>query len=304
MADPVTVTGPGTGDPGIALAGRAHDRMAERRSDDAWLEKAWQHPESRVLVVAGTRLHAEDGRLDWRRPTEAPEGIRVLLGRMEGGPLSFAVLADRSAGADEWTPLRPVLQLLDADDAAFAVHAIGLAEWHHAVRHCPQCGAPLSPVQSGHVLQCPGCGRQQFPRTDPALIMLVTDDEGRALLGRQPVWPEGRWSTLAGFVEPGESIEQAVRREVWEEAGVRVGDVDYFGSQPWPLPASLMLGFVGRAESTEIRVDDDEIEDARWFSREDVLAGARDGSLVLPGGISISRSLVEHWYGEPLPGHW
>jgi NAD+ diphosphatase len=134
--------------------------------------------------------------------------------------------------------------------------------------------------------------------------MLVTDGDGRALLGRQPVWPPGRWSTLAGFVEPGETIEQAVRREVMEEAGVRVGEVRYFGSQPWPLPASLMLGFVGRAESTEIRVDDDEIEDARWFTREEVRAGAADGSLLLPGGISISRALVEHWFGGPLHGQW
>jgi NAD+ diphosphatase len=118
------------------------------------------------------------------------------------------------------------------------------------------------------------------------------------------VWPPGRWSTLAGFVEPGESLEQAVRREVREETGVVVGEVRYVGSQPWPLPASLMLGFVARAVGTGIRVDEDEIEDARWFSREEVRAGAADGSMVLPGGISISRSLVEHWFGEPLPGQW
>jgi NAD+ diphosphatase len=300
MADPVTVEDP----PAIALAEPAHDRIAEKRGDDAWLQQAWEDPDARVLVVAGTRLHTVDGRLEWRRPDQAPEGIRVLLGRMAGGPVRFAVLADRTAGEEDWTPLRPVLQLLDPEDAAFAVHAIGLAEWHAAVRHCPRCGAPLQSTEAGHVLVCPGCGRQQFPRTDPAVIMLVTDDEGRALLGRQPVWPAGRWSTLAGFVEPGETIEQAVRREVMEEAGVRVGEVRYFGSQPWPLPASLMLGFVGRAESTEIRVDDDEIEDARWFTREEVVAGAADGSLVLPGGISISRALVEHWFGGPLPGQW
>lgn len=288
----------------IALSEPAHDRLAEHRGDQEWLDRAWADPGTRVLVVAGTRLRAGEGRLDWRSTAEAPEGIRVLLGRMGDGPTSFAVLADKSAGADDWTPLRPVLALLDPEDAAFAVHAVGLAEWHFAVRHCPRCGAPLRSVQAGHVLECPGCGRQQFPRTDPAVIMLVTDDDGRALLGRQPVWPPGRWSTLAGFVEPGESIEQAVRREVREETGVRVGEVRYVGSQPWPLPASLMLGFVGRAESTRIRVDEDEIEDARWFTRDEVRRGAEDGSLVLPGGISISRFLVERWYGEPLPGHW
>lgn len=288
----------------IALGEPAHDRLAERRSDEEWLEKAWADADSRVFVVAGTRLHVTDGHLEWCSPADAPDGLRVLLGRLGDGPLSFAVLTDRSAGGDDWTPLRPVLQLLGPEDAAFAVHAIGLAEWHHAVRNCPRCGAPLRAAESGHVLVCSACGRQQFPRTDPAVIMLVTDDEGRALLGRQPSWPEGRWSTLAGFVEPGESIEQAVRREVREETGVGVGAVSYFGSQPWPLPASLMLGFVGHADSTDIRVDDDEIEDARWFTRDDVRAGTADGSLVLPGGISISRSLVEHWYGEQLPGHW
>ncbi len=288
----------------IALGQPAHDRLAERRTDSDWLEKAWAGPDTRVLVVAGTRLHAVDGRLDWISPGDAPDGIRVLLGRMGDGPLSFAVLADKAAGAGDWTPLRPVLAGLEPADAAFAVHAVGLAEWHFAVRNCPRCGALLQSTQSGHVLACPACGRQQFPRTDPAVIMLVTDDDGRALLGRQPVWPEGRWSTLAGFVEPGESIEQAVRREVLEETGVRVGEVRYFGSQPWPLPASLMLGFVGHAESLDIAVDQHEIEDARWFTRDDVRAGTADGSLVLPGGVSISRSLVEHWYGQPLPGHW
>jgi NAD+ diphosphatase len=288
----------------IALSAPAHERLAEKRSDEEWLARAWADPGTRVLVVAGTRLHATGAGLDWVAPADAPDGTRVLLGRLDDGPLSFAVLADQAAGGEDWTPLRPVLQLLEPGDAALAVHAIGLAEWHHAVRHCPRCGADLLAVQSGHVLQCTGCGRQQFPRTDPAVIMLVTDDDGRALLGRQPVWPEGRWSTLAGFVEPGESIEQAVRREVMEETGVRVDAVSYFGSQPWPLPASLMLGFVGHAETLEIAVDGDEIEDARWFTREDVRAGTADGSLVLPGGISISRSLVEHWYGEGLPGHW
>jgi NAD+ diphosphatase len=288
----------------IALSAPAHERLAEKRSDEEWLARAWADPGTRVLVVAGTRLHATGAGLDWVAPADAPDGTRVLLGRLDDGPLSFAVLADQAAGGEDWTPLRPVLQLLEPGDAALAVHAIGLAEWHHAVRHCPRCGADLLAVQSGHVLQCTGCGRQQFPRTDPAVIMLVTDDDGRALLGRQPVWPEGRWSTLAGFVEPGESIEQAVRREVMEETGVRVDAVSYFGSQPWPLPASLMLGFVGHAETLEIAVDGDEIEDARWFTREDVRAGTADGSLVLPGGISISRSLVEHWYGEALPGHW
>ena len=152
---------------------------------------------------------------------------------------------------------------------------------------------------------CEECARQQFPRSDPAVIMMVTDESGdRALLGRQAAWPAGRFSTLAGFVDPGESLEEAVVREVAEEVGVEVTDVTYFGNQPWPFPQSLMVGFFARATTTEINVDEDEIEDARWFTREEMRAQAEDGTLVLPGGISISRSLVEAWYGGPLPGSW
>ena len=184
-----------------------------------------------------------------------------------------------------------------------SIHATALAEWHRAHQHCPRCGGKLVPVDAGHVLRCESCERQHFPRTDPAVIMLVTDGE-RALLGRQAIWPEGRYSTLAGFVDPGESMEQAVIREVREEVGVEVTDVTYFGNQPWPFPSSLMIGFFARAVTTDINVDGAEIEHARWFSREEMKAEAEAGTLVLPGGISISRSLVEAWYGESLPGQW
>jgi NAD+ diphosphatase len=162
---------------------------------------------------------------------------------------------------------------------------------------------------AGHELECVECHRRQFPRTDPAVIMAISQGEPGApdeqlLLGRQDSWPEGRYSTLAGFLEPGETLEDAVRREVAEETGVRVGEVTYFGNQPWPLPASLMLGFLGRAVSREIAVDGREIQDARWFTRDQMREEADAGTLVLPGGVSISRSLVEHWYGGTLPGSW
>jgi len=238
-------------------------------------------------------------------PQEAPEGVRVLLGAGPRGP-RFAVLGSRAAQtADtEWLGLREVFGMVDAEELALLVHAVGLAEWHAAYQHCPFCGGELRPREAGNVLRCSNCGRDQFPRTDAAVIMLITDSEDRALLGRQPSWPEGRWSTLAGFVEPGETLEDAVRREVYEEAGVQVGEVTYVGSQPWPLPASLMLGFTGKALTTEIDVDGEEIQDARWWSREDALAGSRDGTLVIPPGISISRSLITSWYGDDLPGSW
>lgn len=283
----------------------AHDRRAELRHDQEWLERAWAAPRTRVVAVAGTRLRTRDGAVAWDTPQDAPEGLRVLLGLDEDERATFAVFGARELADDEgWAGLRQVAAAVSAEDLAYLMHAVGLAEWHAATRHCPRCGTRLEPTQAGHVLHCPGCGRDQFPRTDPAVIMIVTDAEDRALLGRQPSWPAGRWSTLAGFVEPGESLEDAVRREVREETGVLVGDVEYVGSQPWPMPASLMLGFRARATSTEVAVDGTEIEEARWFSRAEARSAAEDGTLVIPPGISISRSLITGWYGDELPGSW
>jgi len=295
------------------LSENPHDRSGVHRADDAWLEERWADPETRVLVVSGTRVRPADGVLDWVAPGDAPEGLRVLLGEHDGRAW-FAVIVDaevsRSAQG-EWTPLRGLLPFL-ADDALagapLVFHALGLAEWLWVTRFCPRCGELLAPRASGHELACAN-GHVQFPRTDPAVIMVVTSGEPgaedeRCLLGRQAVWPVGRYSTLAGFCEPGETLEDAVRREVREESGVVVGDVEYFGNQPWPLPASLMLGFVGRAVSTEIEVDNHELEDARWFTRAEMKELAEAGTLLLPQGVSISRSLVEHWYGGPLPGQW
>ena len=290
----------------IALSRHAHDRIADRRVDEDWLAETWQDTATRVLVVAGTRFRLVDGHVPWVSPQEAPDGTKVLLGDL-GGVVHFAVIVAPDAADDTWTGLRGVVRHVDEKEAALVVHAIGIAEWLFATRHCARCGGDLEVGQLGHVLRCTVCGREEFPRTDPAVIMVVVDGEApddRCLLGRHPAWPAGQYSTLAGFVEPGESIEQAVRREVLEESGIRVGEVSYFGSQPWPLPRSLMVGCIARAESTEVSVDGVEIEDARWFTRAEMKAGAEAGSLLLPGGISISRSLVEHWYGGPLPGQW
>ncbi|HYF73176.1 MAG TPA: NAD(+) diphosphatase [Nocardioides sp.] len=296
------------------LSANPHDRTAQHRRDEDWLAQRWADPSTRVLVVSGTRVRRpEDGRVEWVSPADAPDGVRLLLGE-HGGRAWFAVVTDpalsQAAEPGEWTPLRGLLPHLadDADDAALVLHALGLAEWLFVTRFCPRCGEPLSPGSAGHELACPN-GHTHFPRTDPAVIMLVTSGEPgaadeRCLLGRQAVWPEGRYSTLAGFCEPGETLEDAVRREVLEEVGVQVGDVEYFGNQPWPLPASLMIGFVGHALTTEVRVDQDEIEDARWFTRAEMKTLAEAGTLLLPSGVSISRSLVEHWYGGTIPGHW
>jgi NAD+ diphosphatase len=299
--------------PHLELAADPHDRVGDRRADEEWLDQAWTDPEARVLVVAGSRVRPVDGAIPWVAPTEAPaEGVRVLLGEREGR-VWFALVVDPAyAEGEEWTGLRGLLPHLAGDgveQAPLVFHAIGLAEWLFATRHCPRCGGRLEPRLAGHELECVECHRRQFPRTDPAVIMSVAHGEPGAedevlLLGRQESWPEGRYSTLAGFLEPGETLEDAVRREVAEETGVVVGEVTYFGNQPWPLPASLMIGFRGRAESREIAVDGHEIQDARWFTRAEMKREAEAGRLVLPGGVSISRSLVEEWYGGPLPGSW
>ena len=301
--------------PHLRLAANPHDRTGLRRKDDAWLEERWNAPGTRVLLVAGARVRPVEGRLEWLLAADVVhDGLRVLLGEQDGTTW-FALVVDPedAPGArEEWVGLREVLPHLageGADEAPLVLHAIGLAEWLLATRHCPRCGGRLEPQAAGHELRCPDCGRVQFPRSDPAVIMLVTtgepgSEDERCLLGHQASWPPGRYSTLAGFCEPGETLEDAVRREVAEETGVRVGEVTYFGNQPWPLPASLMLGFVGRAESTGIVVDEHEISEARWFTRAEIKAEAEAGTLLLPGGVSISRSLVEHWYGGPLPGSW
>ena len=288
--------------PHAALSAHAHNRIGLRRTDDAWLEARMADPATRVLVVAGNRLRPVDGAVEWVAPDQAPEGTLVLLGdRDDVVHVAVIVAPDDAPGdAEEWVPLRDVLTLLaegTPDQAPLVMHAIGLAEWHHATRFCPRCGGTLVSRAAGHELRCTQCDRAQFPRTDPAVIMAITHGEGddeAILLGRNRAWPPGRWSTLAGFCEPGETLEDAVRREVDEEVGVRVGEVSLL-RQPAVAAArepDARASPVGRV-STEIDVDGAEIEEARWWTRAEFEAAGRSGELVVPRGISISSSLIE-----------
>jgi NAD+ diphosphatase len=184
-------------------------------------------------------------------------------------------------------------------EGSLLAYARGLIYWHGRHRFCGVCGSPTLAFEGGHVRRCtnPACGSSHFPRTDPAVIMLVTDGD-RALVGRQAVWPKGMHSTLAGFVEPGESLEAAVAREVFEEAGIEVDQVRYHSSQPWPFPCSIMLGFYARARTTEIKLDQLELEDARWVERDWLLAHQDDEDFRLPRLDSIARRLIEDWLGR------
>lgn len=296
----------------LALSRAGVDRAAHHRVDEPWLAAAWSHPSTRVLPIAGGEAFVVDTgkgtELVMVPSFEAPDsGDRYFLGTDEDGVSYFALagesLPGRLDGDARPAGLREVGALLPARDAGLLVHAVALENWHRSHAFCSRCGHPTRKADAGHVRRCTSCAAEHYPRTDPAVIMLVTDDRDRCLLGRQSLWPEGRWSTLAGFVEPGESLEQAVVREVAEEAGVRVADVAYVASQPWPFPASLMLGFMATAhpDGTAITVDGEELSEARWVSREELRAGWESGEMVPPSGISIARHLIERWYGEPIP---
>jgi len=288
------------------LARAAVDRAAELRSDDAWLARAWSHPRSRAFVVHNTLALVEgDAALVWTPPAETPEGQRYFLGVRHDDPDAgyFAVAAPLTArpGARP-ASLRDVGALLSDADAGMLAHASSLERWHARNPFCPQCGAATETLLAGHARRCTVEGTEHHPRTDPAVIMLVTDSDDSCLLGHAPSWPSRRMSTLAGFVEAGESLEHAVAREVAEEVGVTVGEVSYVGSQPWPFPCSLMLAFTARTTSPRSapRLADGEISFARWFSRTELRAAIEDGSLLLPMRASIAFFLIQSWFGPDL----
>jgi NAD+ diphosphatase len=322
----------GLGD--VPLTG-AIDRVAELRTIPGVVADALRDPATRVVMVHRRRLAVRGDALDLvdaaalaglaEAEDEQATARWLLLGRGDAasGGLRLALVvpdavepisAERAVATSavasdswedalrdrDWATLREVADRLDAQEAALAAPTVALVAWHANHQRCPRCGEPTVVTHAGWVRRCVAEGVDHFPRTDPAVIMAVVDEDDRLLLGHASAWAPGRFSTLAGYVEPGESLEQAVRREVHEEVGVTIGDVAYRASQPWPFPASLMLGFRAQALSTEVTVDDDEIDAARWFTRDELARAARAGEVLLPGRSSISRALVEEWYGGPV----
>jgi NAD+ diphosphatase len=286
-------------------AGNRFNRLVERRADAQWLTEQlhggavgllplWR---GRSLVAGGMQRP----RLAMLQPSVLAQQIAehelVLLGEFRG-QYCFAVelqgdTAPVTAELGEFHDLRVVGGQMDRDEAGLLGYGRALLMWRDKHRYCGRCGSPTHSINAGHILKCSndGCGLAHFPRLDPAIIVLVTDGE-RALLGRKAEWPVGRYSTIAGYIEWAESIEEAVVREVREETGVLVDEVTYHSSQPWPFPSSLMLGFVASAVTTEIERIDGELEDARWFTREDIASGA----VMFPSQQSISYRLIETWY--------
>lgn len=284
------------------FAGAFVDRSGERRKDPDWLAKAAQSTDCRFVpiwndrcLVGGDPLHAV---LLERRQVDGPIDFDhlIFLGLFRGLPAFAFALGDEDrapfAELGEFQDLRFLGTVLPPDEANLVAHARALVLWHASQMFCGVCGSSARPESGGNTRICVNadCGREVFPRVDPAIIVLVSDGD-RCLLGRQANWPEGLYSTIAGFAEPGESLEDAVSREVYEETNVHVGEVRYHSSQPWPFPSSLMLGFTANAVETDIQLNDGELEDAQWFSRKEL----RSGFPKLPFRISIARRLVDHW---------
>ncbi len=325
------------------FAGGTLDRAGSRRADPAWVAERLAAPTARAVVggVPGVLVTGDEPALVPLGPLLEHAGVEPILLGLEDGdptrPIAAVDLADLDpalhrahAGRDAWAPrgswigdpgtavqpgvipgvapgtvlrgLRDVAGRLGQAEAGLLAYAAAMLHWRRTTRHCGRCGAATESADAGFVRACPRCGLQHHPRTDPVVIMLVADGD-RALLGRQPTWPAGRYSALAGFVEPGESLEAAVAREVREEADVEVRDVRYVTSQPWPFPGSLMLGFETAWAGGDARVADAELDDVRWFDAAELEAARREeGPFGLPPREAIARRLIEGWLARRAGG--
>jgi NAD+ diphosphatase len=276
----------------IVFAGASLERAPLERRRPDWLAARRSDPGARSLVLSERGLWIEDGHL----VLLPPDGDSVFLGLSGERPLFARDAGDAEPERGRPAGLREAATELPAEEAALAAYAGSLLAWHRRHRFCANCGKATEHADGGHERHCAHCDAHHFPRTDPVVIVRVVDGD-RLLLGRQASWPEGRFSVLAGFVEPGETLEEAVRREVREESSVEVGEVSYVASQPWPFPSSLMIGFHAVANGgPEPRPRDGELSEVRWFSRSEVEAAAGGSSDIgLSPPYSISRRLIDGW---------
>lgn len=290
----------------LPFARAAHYRAAHRRDEPRLVGDLLKERGTQVLVVRGNRVAMAGQRVALFAPDDVAHlavGLHLFLGEADGVAYLAAVLADAEAEPEldvDWAGLRA----LDEPDLeqGLVVEAIALSQWHAVHTHCQRCGTETEVTQGGWVRRCPADDSNHFPRTEPAVIMAITDADDRLLLARGRQSDPGRRSVLAGFVEPGEGLEQAVARETREEVGVVVDpdSIEYHGSESWPFPASLMMGFRARATTTQLVLQEDEIAQAGWFTREEFATAVAAGDLRLFGRASIARSLIEEWFGGPL----
>ena len=283
----------------LPLAVAEIDRSAHLRSDEAYLQSSW--PNALVLQFNSEKFASQSNQLTFVKGASLGEydsQIDYFLGVKDGENFFLRHLNDETL-TSEFKSLRAIGSFLSPRDIGLAVHAQGLANWHSKHPRCSLCGGPTVVVLAGAVRRCSADQSEHYPRTDSAIIVLIKNDKDQILLGRQKVWPKYRFSTFAGFVEPGESFEHCVIREVREEAGVELTKINYLGSQPWPFPASLMIAFEAITNTPELaRPDGDEIEEIRWFSREEMKSAILDKSLILPFEISVARQMINAWYGD------
>ena len=293
------------------------DRAGELRVNQESLDQLWQR--AQILQIAEGRIAAVDTALTLISAQDVAthiatktftEGSRYFLGLDLHTKAPFFAWDTEWVGtiADEvkevgFSTVREIGSLLSEQELEISLHAMGLSNWHRAHPRCPRCGGATRVDLGGAARTCDADGSQHHPRTDSAVIVLVKDRDDRILLGHQPIWPEGRFSTFAGFLEPGETFEQCVAREVLEESAVVVTELNYLGSQPWPFPASIMIAFEAVTDNPErAQGDGQEITEVKWFTRAQLLAAAKDGSLLLPPSISVARKMIERWLGESAPG--
>ena len=293
----------------LPLASEAVDRSGELRTKPDELAKLWKS--ARILHFASGKFRVKQNHeLDFqsaeqiaklRKDAKFADGEELFLG-IDNGISYFAWCSDAMdfesfETLENYQTLRTLGDFLSQLEMGLAIHSQAIANWHHTHQFCARCGAPTLSANGGSLRKCSIDGSEHYPRTDGAVIVLVKDEKDRVLLGRQKIWPEKRFSCFAGFVEPGESFEQTVLREVFEESAIRADQITYLGSQPWPFPASIMISFSALATNpAAAKADGEEIEEIIWLTREEMRAAVADQSLTLPPGMSVARKMIEFWY--------